>query len=189
MKNDAILDSILSLLQAYRNLIISNQNKKDLEGLRYLLGQIIRQYDIPKDNCHISKAAYARWTELSVDKIENFHYRDVVICNNLKVAKEYLLFKGANSKGDVTEIKPNSTFVFRQMFHEDHVIPVSLIIKEMANLAVVDKTSIRMILEGMHICILLKEEDRNISRTRNRSLNFEENLNNVYSPSGIELYT
>jgi len=188
MKNDAILDSILSLLQAYRNLIISNQNKKDLEGLRYLLGQIIRQYDIPKDNCHISKAAYARWTELSVDKIEKFHYRDVVICNNLKVAKEYLLFKGANSKGDRTELTQNRTFVFRQMFHEDHVIPVSLIIKEMANLSVVDKSSIRMILEGMHICILLKEEDRNIGRTRNRSLNFEENIKNVYTPSGIDLY-
>ena len=55
MKNEAIIDSILCLLSEYQNEIVNSKaNKSDTDGLRYLIGQIIRQYDIPKKNYHLS---------------------------------------------------------------------------------------------------------------------------------------
>ena len=37
----------------------------------------------------------------------------------------------------------------------------------------------------MHMCILLKEEDRSIGRTRGRTLDFTANVVNVYNENGV----
>ena len=39
----------------------------------------------------------------------------------------------------------------------------------------------------MHMCILLKEEDRSIGRTRGRTLNFKANVVNVYKENAIDI--
>lgn len=185
MKNDAIVGSILLLLRTYRKLVKQSQNKKDLDGLRYLLGQSIRQYNISPNKRHISQAAKGRWDEISKDNIKKYQYRDVVVCNNLKVPTQYKLFIGANGKGNPTTLNPNTTFVFRQMFHEDHVIPVSLVLNEMITNRIVKRQEIKNLLDMMHLCVILKEEDRMIGRTRNRTLDYLKNVKNVYNPKGI----
>ena len=187
-KNEAIIKSIIVLLKAYRTFHGQiNIDKAALISFRYLLGQSIRQYDIPIENYHISQAAFERWEQLSKDKIERYHYRDLVKCNNLTKLYRFKQFKGASKSGNPRKLHPNGSFVFRDMFHEDHVIPVSLILNELIKIKTVDENSVKVQLNKMHICIILKEEDRKLGRTINRTANFLDTINNVYKPKGISL--
>lgn len=187
-KNEAIIDSIKSLLDAYHALSAqSNKNETDLNALRYLIGQSIRQYDIPLENHHVSQAALVRWKCLSKDKIEKYHYRDQVKCDNLSKPTRFKLFKGASKNGTYRRLVPNNYFIFRDMFHEDHVIPVSLILNAMVSLNPISRTSIEELLNSMHLCVLLKDEDRHIGKTSGRTLNFKDIIKNVYNANGITL--
>jgi hypothetical protein len=185
-KNEAIIQSIIVLLKAFLPLHSQiNIDKAALNSLRYLLGQSVRQYDIPLENYHISQAALERWEQLSKDKIEKYHYRDMVKCDNLTKLYRFKQFKGASKSGNPRKLHPNGSFVFRDMFHEDHVIPVSLILNELIKIKTVDENSVKEQLNKMHICIILKEEDRKLGRTISRTANFVDTINNVYKPKGI----
>lgn len=189
MKNDAIVDSILCLLKEYRKeMTAPNPNNADLNSLKYLINQTIRAYDIPKGNYHLSEGAYNRWKELSTEDIMKKHYKDKVVCDKLTGPVEYVLYTGASKTGTPTSLTKGSEFEFRKMFHEDHVIPVSMIFDEMVKMLVVDKQSIENLLNEMHMCVILKDEDRNIGRTRGRSLDFYTTIKNVYEPARIYLY-
>ena len=111
----------------------------------------------------------------------------MVKCNNLTKLYRFKQFKGASKSGKYRKLHPNGSFVFRDMFHEDHVIPVSLILNELIQIKTVDENSVKVQLNKMHICIILKEEDRKLGRTINRTANFLDTINNVYKPKGISL--
>lgn len=188
VKNRALIDSIKRLLDAFHELSdLSNQDKTVLSGLRYLLGQSVRQYVIPSENHHVSKAALDQWKCLSKDKIENYRYRDMVKCDNLNKPKCFRLFKGANNKGAYRKLSPNESFIFRDMYHEDHVIPVSLILNELISAEKINIEMIKNTLDKMHMCVILKIEDRKIGRTRERTLDFEKNKKDVYEANEIEI--
>ena len=111
MKNNAILESILSLLTAYKGI---NQdplaNKKSLHDLHYLIGQLVRQYDIPKENYHISKKAKERWNKLTEADIHEFWWGEQVICNKLEQPCKFAI------KGGEKELNNNSKFKFNMIF-------------------------------------------------------------------------
>lgn len=189
MKNDAIINSIIVLINEYKTLLSSStSNIKDIRSLRYLLNQSIREYEIPSDNWHVSKAALALWEDLTKEDIKNYHYRDVVKCDNLKQPWNTDLFQGANKEGDEREIFPNDSFLFNELFHEDHVIPVSLILEEIIKSPIIDYNSIKTILDKMHICVILKEEDRKLGRTKGRNIDFNKTIVDVYNKNGVELF-
>ena len=189
MKNEAILKSIICLITEYKaEMVKQNPDQSVMGSMRYLLGQSVRQYDIPKQNHHLSQAAHNRWTTLSSDDIKKYHYQDRVICDKLSGPVKFNSYNGSHGKGTPKTLTKDSTFVFRELFHEDHVIPVSMILDEMIRMQTVDNLSIESLLNKMHICVLLKEEDRKIGRTRNRSLDFQETIKNAYNSANIYLY-
>ena len=189
MKNEAIIDSIMCLLSAYKKeMAAPNPNKADLKSLKYLINQTIREYKVPRGNHHLSRRAFDRWENLSTEDIMIKHYKDKVVCNKLKGSVKYKLYDGASKTGTLTELTKDRGFEFRKMFHEDHVIPVSMIFDEMIKMSVVDKQSIENLLNGMHVCVILKEEDREIGRTKGRSLDFDTTIESVYNHAGIFLY-
>lgn len=59
--SQAIINAIKDLLPAYKNATV----KRDAQNLRYLIGQLVRQYHIPSVNWHISAAARDRWDALT----------------------------------------------------------------------------------------------------------------------------
>ena len=67
-----LISTIKCILSGYKKLK-EEASKKEIDSLRYLLGQAIRQYDVPKENYHISQAAKERWDELSNDYILNYY--------------------------------------------------------------------------------------------------------------------
>lgn len=187
MKNEAIIKSIQILLEAF-NANKAEGNKVDNGSINYLLGQSIRQYDIPKENCHISENAQARWDLLNVTKgnIEDYHYKKKVTCN-LSKPMCFEFYKGAEKKGESRTITKGSHFEFREMFHEEHVIPVSLIKKKLVDLNPINEKEIKELLEKMHICVILKDENRIINTMKGRTLDFEETIKNVYNEAGTFL--
>ncbi|MBR5655766.1 MAG: hypothetical protein IKW98_03650 [Prevotella sp.] len=188
MKNEAIIKSIQCLLDEYKTEKAKpSLNKADLGSLRYLLLQSIRQYDIPAVNHHLSQAAHSRWTELTTANIMNYHYRDIVVCDNLSKPVQHALFNGSKKRGTLTTLTKGSKFHFREMFHEDHVIPVSMILDEMIEMQTINYASVEELLNKMHICVILKKEDRKIGRTKGRSLSFQETIKEVYT-GNISLY-
>ena len=189
LKNKAIIGSILHLLKGYQQEMTRPiPNVRDLDNLHYLLGQSIRQYDIPSGNHHVSQEAHRRWTELSTDDINKYHYKDKVVCDNLCGSVTYDYYKGANKFGEPATLSKGSVFDFRQMFHEDHVIPVSLILGQMIQMQTPNNKAIENLLNKMHLCIILKEEDRKIGRTKGRSLVYSDTIEKVYNSSGVYLY-
>ena len=52
---------------------------------------------------------------------------------------------------------------------------------------VIYEQSLKKLLGKMHICYLLKEEDRRIPTTKGRSLDFQEIIDTIYKPAGISL--
>jgi hypothetical protein len=71
------------------------------------------------------------------------------------------------------------------MFHEDHVIPVSMIFAELKKSTDIKSDKIKCILDKMHLCIILKEEDRKIGRTKGRSMDFDKTISHVYKEAEI----
>ena len=188
MKNDAIIDSIMCLLNEYKiEMTDPNSNKSNLDSLKYLIGQTIRAYDIPKENYHLSEGAQKRWDTLSTEDIMKKHYKDKVVCDKLSGPVEYDCYIGASKTGKSKVYTKGDKFEFREMFHEDHIIPVSMIFKEMVNMKVVNRKTIESLLNGIHICVLLKEEDRKLKWIKDRYLDLETTIKNVYEPKCIKL--
>ena len=192
MKNEAIIKSIQCLLSGYKELQgKEGDNKKEMDSLRYLLNQSIRQYDIPKENYHISVGAKQRWEELCSDNIANYSYHKKVRCDKLQSAASYLFYKGSSKEGTECPLEPRESFTFRGMFHEEHIIPVSFILQKLIEVSDVSEQTVKGILDGMHICVILKEEDRKMNsksgRTAGRTGSFAENEKNVYNECGITL--
>ena len=120
MKNEAILKSIICLITEYKaEMVKQNPDQSVMGSMRYLLGQSVRQYDIPKQNHHLSQAAHNRWTTLSSDDIKKYHYQDRVICDKLSGPVKFNSYNGSHGKGTPKTLTKDSTFVFRELFHED----------------------------------------------------------------------
>ncbi|MBR6021746.1 MAG: hypothetical protein IK066_04940 [Kiritimatiellae bacterium] len=188
--NEAIINSLLCLLKAYKtemSLPEGDLQKVIQKSLKYLISQSIRQYALPKAHYHLSRGAHARWEKLSIEDIMQKNEQDHVFCDKLEgCSRQYRLFVGAERTGTPTMITEEG-FIFRQMFHKDHVIPVSMIFEKMVTMDHADAQKIRTLLNTMHICTILKEEDHRIGRTKGRSLNYRKTIDDVYTPAGIEL--
>ena len=191
MKNEAIIKSIEYLLCELKSLKNKEANNKDINSLLYLLGQSIRQYDIPAANCHISVCAKQRWEELSNDDIWKYWHRKQVKCDRLKFPKSFNVYKGSANTPVQTTLNPGLSFTFRDMFHEEHIIPVSLIMKKLINTSCIKIQTIKAILDSMHVCVILKEEDRRVNKQHgkiaNRTGDFSQNEKNIYNTCGIIL--
>ena len=185
MKNEAIIESIQCLLKGYQ----AEKDEETKKSLKYLISQSIREYDIPAGNWHLSEEAHRRWNELTTDDIKKYHYRDEVNCDKLSRTVTYNMYKGASKTGSLQTLSNGSTFPFNNMFHEDHVIPVSLIFGEMVKMKPVSRKAIEDLLNGIHICVLLKEEDRKreLGRTKGRCLDYKTTIKNVYEKNKIKL--
>lgn len=195
MKNDAIIDSILCLLKGYKDEEKAKQTQ-NLNDLKYLLNQSIRQYDIPDGNRHLSMEADKKWKQVmpTTENIMNYHYKQMVDCKNRSNKDVDLkLFKGNTRKTFTTiTLKPGDKYIFefRAVFHEEHVVPVQAIVDYLINQNVkkLDAKAIKKLLDDkLHICIILKEEDGNLPKIKRNSFEYQEIIDTVYKEAKITL--
>lgn len=158
---------------------------------KYLLNQILRQWHTPDERWYISKKAKELWDKLKVEKsIKNYHYTDKVFCNN-EIPIEVKLFKGNSNHFESAIMKKGSSFNFNSIFHEEHIIPISVIMQQLCNLQELNYTNIVEILNKISICRILKEEDKDLNANhtkKNRPCDVQKVVSEIYKRAGIELY-
>lgn len=188
MKNNVIVNTLITLLNGYKNLLQQNApSNRELRSLNYLIGQVIRQYDIPMSNVHVSGGAASLWNKLTSANMNDYWYKESVVCDNLLGQITCLFYKGSVKVGESAPIHKGDTFCFNDLFHVDHVVPVSIIKQELLNLDVVDYSSVMNVLNKMHLCKILKEEDRKLGRIKDRTSDYQETINTVYNPKNVNI--
>lgn len=184
--NNCIIDTLVVLLKGYQRLKTTpGADPRHIASLKYILGQTVRAYKVPKSQTFISEEAEKRWNDLTSDIIDKFDYKQKFTCDRLSKATYFQIFKGSQKKGMPTLIKNGQQICFNDMFHVDHIVPVKLILSELLTLKVINSHDVCNILQKMYLCRILKEEDRKIGRTSGRTLCYKYNIVNVYNIYGI----
>ena len=181
-------DIIIAFLKSHKNkdyahpYIESFYKGKNVSiwNTHYLLGQILRQFNIPEERYFISEKSLNKWKEITNKNIRDFYYREKVVCENDNVEIEE--FKGASKKGITRIINKGDTFIFRDVFHLEHMIPIKVIEDELLSLKddELDYDHVDSILNKLYICRILKTEDRKIENKYKRSSDIEDIIKNVY---------
>lgn len=174
---EMLLDVILVALKGYvRHNADENNNDEEARyeekiNFSYLLGQAIRQWQIPKENWHTSKNALELWKKISNQEItSHFQYKETFECvRSITIPR----FKGTTRDFDkIDNISKNcgDNIVFNEIFIAEHTIPVADIRDALVMCYKRNKGWKRLklkrelitILNKMHITQMLKIEDRRI---------------------------
>ena len=196
MQTNPILDIIISILENTKYYSYNGKTASKMEceingeiytlwNADYLLGQIIRQYKIASDKFYISKAALDIWSEILNDNIQNYSYRDNLKCTKGPVTVK--VYKGASSKYEEVTLDCDSTFIFNDVFHDEHIIPINVVIKELRKLTNYTYKNVSEILNKICICRMLKEEDRRIKEKSKRPFDVETVIDEIYAKYNIEV--
>lgn len=186
--NKLLLDVIIAALKG--SLCETIDTRKDEKvNFQYILGQSIRQWQIPKGNWHISKAAQKVWNIITKDDI---HYRDykesfTCTCNpSLNIPTflgttrnfQSITHKTLTSKRKVRgKIVEGNKYVYNDIFITEHTTPVSDIIlalkecyrsNEGKNTMQKLRGECTEILNKIHKTQMLKIEDRRIDECQKR---------------------
>jgi len=186
--NKLLLNVIIAALKGslYETIDTSKDEKVNFQ---YILGQSIRQWQIPKSNWHISKAAHKVWEMITKDDI---HYRDYkesfeCTCNppvNVPTfsgtTRDFnsIIHKELTSKHIVRgKIVEGNKYVYNDIFITEHTTPVSDIIlalkecyrsNESNNTMQKLRDECIVILNKIHKTQMLKIEDRRIDSCQKR---------------------
>lgn len=171
-KGLTVLDIIISLTKAVQKTpkkekgqacFYLDDGENILWGAKYLLGQVLRQYRIKESHIFVSVAANELWHKITNEEMYKYNYTmQVPVHYNCKVD----LYKGAASKPFETEKvhKPNDTFQYRQVFHDEHVIPIEMIIKKLEEEKDLNYTNVQKILDNIYMCRMLKSENIELNK-------------------------
>jgi len=184
-------------IQIVMNLLHINKAKRDNDNyyyihinyIKYLLGQTIRCITIPEEKFYLSYEAKKLWDKIRIntnDNIFKYYYNNTVKYNN-EIPIEVKTYKGASSKPIERILKKGDCFHFREVFHDDHIIPMKLIVKRLFDLEKPDYDKVMSILKNISICRMLKIEDRRIKERSKRPFNESEIVEKLYSRYGIYL--
>lgn len=177
----------------YKDYIKCFYNGKDISlwNCSYLLNQVLRQISIGDDKKLVSKAAKELWEKIdpeckknSSKNINDYYYREVLTAG--KEGAKIYEYKGSNknpNSDSPRELKKGASFVFRDVFHVEHVVPISMIIKRLKELEKNNQLTddaINETLELIYVCRMTKQEDRGIKQKSKRFLDVDRVLNEVY---------
>lgn len=193
-EKNIILDIIIGLVKGLKSkdeAIEINKNGKmyKLWACRYLLNQTLRHWHLTDDKYYISLKAKELWDKLTNNQNIIHYHTEMVICENTTPIK-VKVYKGAENEyiEEPTLIKGNK-FKFNSVFHEEHIIPISIIIENLCSLDELNYENVENILNKISICKILKEEDKNLNKAHlksKRPCDVDFVLNNLYKQVGIE---
>ena len=171
-KNE-IFDLIITLTKGIQNkdnavkCKFRNDDYK-LNACTYLLGQVLRQYSKNGGRIYVSEKAAEKWKLLSGHEMNDYWYRNTVTCDgeafkNSEVVEE-CLYKGNSNTPEKLCFKKGNKFSFREIFHDEHIIPIASIIEDLTNLKGDDLNydNVEKVLANLCLCRILKSEDRSI---------------------------
>lgn len=187
--SNAVLDILIPFIRAEQDASHRIESEMDgnpltLHGTGYLLGQMIRQYAIPPERQYISRAAWELWHKLTDEDIWRYTYRQVVKCRSSAPVPIQEYRGNERSPKSSRNIEPGETFVFRDVFHDEHMVPVSEILQALIRLPSVTYESVSEVLSHLCTCRILKTEDRSLYPKYRRPLNWQA-VWQLYQQQGI----
>jgi len=193
-----VLDIIISFVKSYKNkqskqrpfLYSKYKNKKIyINNTDYILNQILRQISIPQENFLISEQAYDLWREITDEPIEKYSYRE-----RIKVkydGAEVFEYKGLSKNPYLKRtLSKGDSFIYNDVFHNEHIIPIKIIIEELLKLHTKHKLNYKNIIpifNNIYICRMLKSEDRNIKIKYKRYMSKDEIISTIYNEAKIKI--
>ena len=170
-----------------------NAEAKTLWATDYLLNQLLRALEIPKERKLVSEKAKELWNMLEVKDgkgrlldINNFSNHQTFVPSKPGISLD--IYIGAEKEPREQKLTDGKTgFHFNDVFHEEHIVPVKVILDEIIKTKELDYEKLDAILKKMYVCRMLKKEDRNIKAKYKRSSDYKEIINNLYKDSGIEI--
>ena len=122
-----IIIDFIKALQSEDNALVSTEGDSiyRISNPKYLLGQILRQYELKPCQYYFSTSAMLLWEKLSVQDMWAYYYRQYVHCEN----EEPVLISEYTGNGNVPrenrKVQRGDKFIFRDVFHDEHMIPIS----------------------------------------------------------------
>ena len=196
MMETKVLDIIIAFVKGIKDHPKENKNAphhyindgtNTLWNANYLLNQILRQYRINPDHIFVSVAADKRWRELTEKEMKDYNYTMEV---PLKNDAELELYKGAEKNHHKVNMAKGHKFKFREIFHDEHIIPISMIIKKLIDLEELNYNNVQEILNNLYICRILKSESKIIDKNNktDRDWNVNTTVKELFkNECGIEL--
>lgn len=182
--NDDLL--MIDIIIHYIRVINSNIERADsyeihTNSAKYLLGQTVRQLWLPKEKFYFSEAAKNLWNQIRPSEdIFKYWYRDRVF-TNFESGVKVKFYKGANKfPYDERLLKKGESFIFKDIFHDDHIIPIKLILNRLLELQNSNRRSVMEVLDNISVCRMLKSEDREIHEKHNRPFSEKEIIEKIY---------
>ena len=187
-RKNEVLNLIINFVKAINEGTFKDNNYQ-INSPRYLLNQILRQIQLPESNYFISERAKQKWLELSKENIKNYYYQKHVLCenNNPVIVK---CFKSNSNNFAKKELVNGNKFVYKDVFHDEHMIPIDIIIKKLCEFYLsgqLNYNNVEQTINNIYICKMLKEEDRNIKIKYNRPFELDKVIQNIYLPAGIKI--
>ncbi len=133
------------------------------------------------------------WSEITNDEvmIKDYHYT-----NPVEVKNEITLnvYKGASNTPESIKYSNGGKVQYRQVFHDEHVIPIAVIIDRLVKLdneSALTPQNVRSVLDGIYICRMLKDENVKLGskgyKTKRRET-LKETIEEIYiKECGIEI--
>lgn len=188
--NNKILDIIINYLDGIKsdNVLKENCQQFHLHGCKYLLNQTIRQLQLPDDHILISEKAQNIWNSITTENIKDYYYQKVVtkITDDDVVVDKY---KGSIKKAyETVSLKKYDKFHYRDVFIDEHIVPVSDIIDALLLLPDHhDYNSVLEILNKIYVCKMLREESFNLKAYNRGSLDYKTILDTHYTNAKIKI--
>ena len=169
-----VLDIIIEFIKGYNakdSRLLSEDGKSGINSCNYLLPQIIRQYCLNVNQIYISTEAINLWNQISGEPIFDYWYRDKVTMTKDGEVEIEEYVGNSNKPKELRKLKKNDTFTFRDVFHDEHIIPIKMIVDELVALKDPNYENVKSILDKLAVCRMLKTQDRKIIHKYNRSTN------------------
>ena len=185
---EPLLDIIIAAVKG--SIEVKIDATKDAKvNYQYILGQSIRQWKIPNDNWHTSKAARAVWNLLTDNDIKYRDYKEQFVCkckNPIEISTfpgtarrfEAIIHKNFTSEHIVRgKDQKDKKYAYNEVFITEHTTPVSDIISALKeSYKKHDKENtlnnlndeFTTILNKIHKTQMLKIEDRRILNCQSR---------------------
>lgn len=149
-----------------------NNDEYKLSSCTYLLGQALRQYSKNNGRIFVSKKAYYKWRSLTCGNMADYWYTKCVRCDGPAFengkAQTLALYKGNSNKPELKCFSKGDKFSYREIFHDEHIIPIASIIEDLKNLKDLSYDSVKNVLDNICVCRILKSEDRSIKNKNAR---------------------
>lgn len=190
MMDSTIINIIIDLVNGCKgnDIIVDDFDRSQLQmkNCNYLLGQVIRNCLVPEDRWYISEAAIDYWNKITDEDIWKYEYADKIKITKSDVLKNIGLYKGGKSKPEYTTKRRGDIIQFNDLFHDEHMVDVSTIKKEIEKLNPITPEGVKIILDQMRIARILKEEDKRISTKSGRGTDMKY-IMKLYENADIKL--